>query len=140
MGFFSLEMARRVGPSGRVVAADVQDKMLAALGRRAKKAGVAERIELRKVSGEHLPTDDLEGAVDFVLAFAMVHEVPNQSALFADIARAMKPGGKLLVVEPAGHVGADAFAETLRMAADQGLAPVDRPAIGKSHAALLTKS
>lgn len=41
MGFFTLELARAVGPKGRVVAVDVQAKMLAALERRARRAGLS---------------------------------------------------------------------------------------------------
>jgi SAM-dependent methyltransferase len=48
MGFFTLELARLVGPGGRVVAVDLQEKMLAALRRRAQKAGLAEPL-LRQV-------------------------------------------------------------------------------------------
>jgi len=43
MGFFTLELARLVGPQGRVVAVDVQPKMIAGLRRRAARAGVADR-------------------------------------------------------------------------------------------------
>ena len=45
MGFFTIELARLVGPSGRVVAVDIQPKMLDGLKRRAAKAGVADRVE-----------------------------------------------------------------------------------------------
>lgn len=51
MGFFTLELARAVGSAGRVVAADVQPRMLQGLRRRAESAGLADCIELREVSG-----------------------------------------------------------------------------------------
>ena len=47
MGFFTLPMARLVGPAGKVVCADVQPKMLDALRRRAAEAGLADRIDAR---------------------------------------------------------------------------------------------
>ncbi len=47
MGFFTLELARLVGAEGRVVAVDVQPKMIAALRRRAERAGLLDRIEAR---------------------------------------------------------------------------------------------
>src|SRR5262245_59235248 len=68
MGYFTLELARRVGPSGRVVAVDVQDRMLAALRRRAASAGLADRIEARAVPPGDLGVADLAGRVDFVPA------------------------------------------------------------------------
>jgi ubiquinone/menaquinone biosynthesis C-methylase UbiE len=47
MGFFTLELARRVGDAGRVVAVDIQPKMLSVLQRRAAKTGLQNRIETR---------------------------------------------------------------------------------------------
>ena len=47
MGFFTLEIARLVGPSGRVVAVDIQPRMLSSLKRRAARAGLLERVDAR---------------------------------------------------------------------------------------------
>ena len=139
MGFFTLELARRVGPKGRVIAVDVQPKMLEGLIKRAKKAGVADRIQTRLSKGERLGIEDYAGRVDFALAFAMVHEVTNTAALFADIHNALRPGGKLLVAEPVGHVRTEAFAESLDRAKDAGLMLESRPSIRRSHAAVLVR-
>src|SRR5512144_604865 len=49
MGFFTLDIARLAGNSGRVIAIDVQPKMLSGLRRRARRAGVLDRIDLRLV-------------------------------------------------------------------------------------------
>src|SRR5512141_824472 len=84
MGFFTLELARRVGPKGRVAAVDIQPKMLAVLERRAAKAGLGERVEVRLAPADSLGVADLAGKVDFVLAFAMVHEMPSASAFFRE--------------------------------------------------------
>jgi ubiquinone/menaquinone biosynthesis C-methylase UbiE len=77
MGFFTLELARRVGPRGRVVAVELQPRMLAGLGRRAARAGLLSRIELRQARPEAMGIEDLAGRVDLVLAFAVVHEFPD---------------------------------------------------------------
>ena len=50
MGFFSIAMAKMVGDSGRVIAVDLQQKMLDVLRQRATKAGVADRIRLTSAS------------------------------------------------------------------------------------------
>ena len=139
MGFFTLELARLAGPAGRVVAVDVQPKMLNALRRRATRRGLAERIETRLAAGEGLPVADLAGRVDFALAFAMVHEVPDQDRFFADVAAALKPGAAALLAEPGGHVSAGDFAATLGTAAAHRLDVTDRPVIAGSHAATLVK-
>jgi ubiquinone/menaquinone biosynthesis C-methylase UbiE len=47
MGFFTIELARMVGPTGRVIAVDIQPKMLQGLKRRAAKAGVMEQVDAR---------------------------------------------------------------------------------------------
>jgi ubiquinone/menaquinone biosynthesis C-methylase UbiE len=139
MGFFTLELARLVGPAGRVVAIDIQPRMLAGLARRAARAGLAERIETRQAQADRLGTDDLEAKVDFVLAFAMVHELPDQAGFFVETARALKPGAQMLVAEPHGHVTKEAFAKTLALADQVGLSLGSEPIIRSSCAALLHK-
>ncbi len=111
MGFFTLPLARLVGPKGRVIAIDIQPKMLSVLARRAKKAALSERIELRQVASTGLGIEDFSGEVDFVAAFHMVHEMPNPSDFFTEVWKALKPGGKVLVIEPKGHVTYDQFKE-----------------------------
>ncbi len=140
MGFFTLELARLVGAGGRVIAVDLQERMLDSLRRRARRAGLLDRIDIRKVDESTLAAGDLAGRVDFVLAFAMVHEVPDPAACLAEVAAALRPGGRVLLAEPRGHVSATAFDETLRAAAARGLRATDRPRIAGSHAALLLKS
>lgn len=139
MGFFTLELARLVGPSGRVVAVDIQPRMLAELKRRAAKAGLRPRIELRLAQPDSMGIAGLEGVVDFVLAFATVHEMPSAGAFFEQSAEALRPGATLLLAEPAGHVKPELFDAELKAAAGAGLRVADHPLIRRSHAALLTK-
>ena len=139
MGFFSLELARRVGASGRVVAVDVQPRMIAGLKRRLAKAGLLERVDARLAPPDSLGLQDLQGKVDFALAMAVVHEMPSSSRFFAEVADAMKPGAMLLLAEPSGHVKKDAFEAQLQEATAVGLEVTDRPAIPRSQAALLKK-
>jgi ubiquinone/menaquinone biosynthesis C-methylase UbiE len=138
MGFFTLPLARRVG-SGRVIAVDVQAKMLNALRSRATKAGLVQRIETRLADAESLRIDDLKGTVDFVLAVAVVHEMPAAEIFFREAAAALAPGGRLLLAEPSGHVSEAKFANQLEYAGRAGLALKQRPAMKRFHAALLAK-
>jgi SAM-dependent methyltransferase len=140
MGFFTLELARRVGPNGRVIAVDLQPRMIEGLARRAARAGLAERIDARLTKEGRLGIPEYDGQVDFALAFAMVHEVPNPATLFADIHNALKPAGKLLLVEPAGHVRVGAFESSLAQAGEAGFAAESRPALRRSHAAVLVRN
>ena len=137
MGFFTLELARRVGPKGRVVAIDVQPRMLAGLRRRAARAGLASRIETRQARSDSLGVGDLAGKVDLVVAFAVVHELPDADRFFAEVRPTLAPGATVLVAEPAGHVRARDFEESMAAAARAGLLHRPGPAIRRSLTALL---
>lgn len=139
MGFFTLELARLVGPSGRIIVLDIQPKMLQRLKRRANKAGLLDRIDARLVAANSLGITDLAASVDFTLAFAMVHELPDAAHFFREAAAASKPGGLLLLAEPKGHVKETDFNAELQAASQAGFALLDRPAIKRTHAALLKK-
>ncbi len=139
MGFFSLDMARMVGAEGKVVCVDLQQKMIDSLVRRATKAGVIDRIDPRVCDRSGLGLEDLGGTVDFALAFALVHEVQDVEAFFEQIHAALRPGGTCLVAEPKGHVSKNDFEETLAAAKKTGLEIGERPAMGRSHAALLNR-
>ncbi len=138
MGFFSLELARLVGPAGRVIAIDVQPKMLARLRIRAERAGLDGRIETRQATKSGLGIGDLAEKVDFVLAFAVVHELPDRHVFFAEMAKAIVPGGRLLLAEPR-HVSEEELEKTIDAAAAAGLRVTERPAIRGSRTALLVR-
>jgi len=78
--------------------------------------------------------------VDFVLAFYMVHEVPDQKKFFEEIKSILKPNGKALIVEPKlFHVSKGAFKESMVKAKEIGLEPVEKPGIFLSRAVILEK-
>lgn len=133
-GYFTIPLARLVGDAGRVVAVDIQAAMLKDLIRRARRAGVLERIRT------HLSREDGLGiteAADFVLMFWMAHEVPDQPRFFREVRSIVKTGGKVFLVEPRVRVGAEMFEKTLSEAAAAGFVIVERPRIRFSRAAVL---
>ncbi len=140
MGFFSLPLARLVGPAGRVVCVDVQQEMLDALERRARKAGLSSRLEPRRCEGSDLRVADLAGAVDLALAFAMIHETPDPEATIRQLAATLRPGGRLFLAEPRGHVDEALFGETIAFALGAGLVELDRPPVRSSRTALFARS
>ncbi len=139
MGFLTLELARRVGASGKVVAIDIQPRMIAGLKRRALKAGLADRIEMRVARPDSLDIEDLAGRADFALAFALVHEMPDAAKFFCEAANACKPNALLLLAEPSGHVKPDEFELELKYAADAGFIVTERPSVPHSLAVVLKK-
>ncbi|HUB52916.1 MAG TPA: class I SAM-dependent methyltransferase [Terracidiphilus sp.] len=139
MGFFTLPLAKMVGPKGRVIAVDIQRKMLEVLERRARKAGLQDRIETRLVKADRMGLDDLNGKVDFVLAFAMVHEVPSAADFFGRMSTVLKPQRFLYFAEPTGHVSEAKFALELDAAGAAGFESVGRPKVRRSHAVVMRK-
>jgi SAM-dependent methyltransferase len=139
MGFFTLPMAAKAGPTGRIVAVDIQEKMLAGLRRRARRAGLLPHIETRLASPESMGIADLTGAVDFVLAFAMVHEMPSAEVFFREVAGALRPGARVLLAEPAGHVKPEGFERELAAARAAGLEVAGQPQVRRSLAVVLRK-
>lgn len=139
MGFFTLELARRVGPTGRVVAVDVQPRMIAGLKRRLAKAGLSDRVDARLAQDDSMGLKDLVGKIDFTLAMAVVHEMPSAAWFFGQAAEAMKPGAALLLAEPSGHVKKEEFEAQLEAAAQVGLSLENRPTVRRSQAAMLKK-
>jgi len=139
MGFFTIPMARLVGPAGKVIAVDVQSKMIDGLKRRAAKANLLERIDARVTSADTMGLDDLRGKVDFTLAFAMVHEFPDAVHFFGEVGRASRAKASLLLSEPRGHVDETNFAAELLAAAAAGFSVANQPSIPRSISALLEK-
>jgi len=140
MGFFSLPLARLVGPTGRVICVDVQEKMLQALLRRAGRAQLADRIETRVCDADSLRVADLVAKIDFVLAFAVVHEVGDATRFFSEVQGVLRPHGRVLFAEPRGHVSERAFQESLSIAAQSGLAKLDSLKIPRTHAVVLERA
>ena len=139
MGFFSLDMARLAGDNGKVICVDVQEKMIASLMKRATKAGLQNRINNRLCSHNSLNLEDVENGVDFALAFAIVHEVPDAKSFFQQIYSALKSNGLLLFSEPTGHVSEIKFQKTLDIAQGVGFKPSETLDIKRSRSTLLKK-
>jgi len=100
-GFFTIEIAQLLNNSGKVIAADLQEGMLDKVRQKIKGTALEKKITLHKCQVESI---DLCEKVDFVLAFYMVHEVPNQEKLFKELNSILKPKGQLFIIELKFHV------------------------------------
>lgn len=105
-GFFTVDMAGMVGPHGRVIAADLQDGMLDKLKEKIRGTASEARITLHKCREDKI---GLSEKVDFVLAFYVVHEIPDQKEFFIELKSGLLSGGQVLLVEPPFHVSKSAF-------------------------------
>jgi len=135
-GFFSLELAEMVGKSGRVIASDLQEGMLQKVRDKIQGTELEERITLYKCEENKIGVSD---SVDFILAFYVVHEVPDQEEFLNEVGSILKPNGHALIVEPPFHVSKKAFEETIRKARDAGFTPVERPKVLFSKTVVLRK-
>ncbi|NOY65236.1 MAG: class I SAM-dependent methyltransferase [Nitrospirae bacterium] len=140
MGYFTIPMAKMVGETGIVIAVDIQEEMLKKLQKRALHAGVAERIVLIQADTKSLGLNKYKGMVDFALAFAVVHEVPDADTLFREVFISLKDGGKVLFVEPKGHVSRKKFDESIVSAEKAGFRQEGYPTVFLSHSVLLVKA
>ena len=135
MGYFSVAMARMIGPAGRVLSVDLQEQMLKYLEKRAVRAGVQDRITT--ILGEPDDIKITDPKVDFMLAFWMVHEVKDIPRFFGQVAKALKPTGSMLCVEPRMHVSPRRFEEILGYGKSAGFVVCDGPKVGMSRSAVL---
>jgi ubiquinone/menaquinone biosynthesis C-methylase UbiE len=138
-GFFSLPLARMTGEKGRVLCVDVEPRMMNGLVRRATRAGLVDRIETILCGEDDLGLSDHEGTVDFAVAIHTLHELPDIEGGLRQIAAALKPGGRLLVIEPRGHVSDATWDHELETARHLGFIVGSRLDLRRRYAALLEK-
>lgn len=133
-GFFTVPMARLVGDRGRVYAVDIQPAMLARTERRAARAGVLDRVRTVLADRRSLR---LPERADFALVFWVAHEVEDPGRFFAEIRSALEPRGRLLLIEPRGHVSVSRYGEIVAAAVQAGFEPGETPHIRLSRAVVL---
>ena len=132
-GFFTLELARLVGPSGRVIAVDLQPAMLERVRAKTRGTALEPRITFHQCQATAI---GLSTPVDFALAFYVLHELPDPAAFLTELRQLLAARGQLFIVEPPFHVSKAAFETSLRVAHQAGLRLVARPRIRFNKAAL----
>ena len=93
-GFDAFLAAREVGDTGRVIGIDMTPEMLERARRNAA-AGGYRNVEFREGRIEALPVED--GSVDLVISNCVINLVPDKSAVYREVARVLRPGGRVVV-------------------------------------------
>ena len=99
-GFYTLQLARLVGPRGRVYAVDIQPEMLQMLARNAAEARLA---NIRPVLGTPIDPRLPTGEIDMMLCVDVYHEFSHPEAMLAKIKESLAPDGQLVLVEFRGE-------------------------------------
>jgi ubiquinone/menaquinone biosynthesis C-methylase UbiE len=94
-GWFTVRLARRVGPNGRVYAEDIQPEMIGAIQRRVQREGLR---NVTTVMGTAMDPRIPEQSVDAVLIVDAYHEMDQPVALLKNLARSLKPGGVIGII------------------------------------------
>ncbi|OQD59253.1 methyltransferase [Methanobrevibacter arboriphilus JCM 13429 = DSM 1125] len=135
-GFFTLEMANLVGESGKVVAADLQEEMLIKVENKTKNNHLKEIIKLHKTQKDSI---GLSEKFDFILIFYMLHEVPNKRKFLGELKNLLKNEGKILIIEPKGHVSKENFEKSVRLIKEKGFKTSKGPKVFYSYSIALEK-
>jgi len=95
-GYWTVKLAKRVGPAGRVFATDLQPQMLDLLGRRLTADGITNVTLVRgAVDDPKLPP----ASVDLELMVDVYHELSQPQAMLRGLREALKPDGRLVLLE-----------------------------------------
>jgi ubiquinone/menaquinone biosynthesis C-methylase UbiE len=134
-GFFSVEMAKMVGTNGKVYATDLQEGMLQKLHDKIRGTSLEKIVQLIKCEKDKIVIPE---KVDFILAFYMVHEVPDKDRLLATLKSFLNNRGELLIVEPKlFHVSKKEFASTIKKAEAAGFKAAEGPRLPFSFSSVL---
>lgn len=123
-GFFTVEIAKLISDGGTVIAADLQNGMLDKVSAKIKGTELEKKIQLHKCESDSIGICD---KVDFILAFYVIHEVPDKEKLFKEFKSILKPDGRLLIIEPNFHVKKSNFSEMLDKLNRAGFKIIERP-------------
>ena len=95
-GYFTLRLARAVGPTGRVYAVDVEPKILEALRERLAKSGLRNVTPVLAIGDDPLLPP---GGCDVILIVDTYHHFPDRSAYLGRLAQSLRPGGRIANVD-----------------------------------------
>jgi predicted methyltransferase len=118
-GWFTVRLASRVGPNGRVYAEDIQPQMIESIQRRVRREGLR---NVETVLGTPVDPRIAAGSLDAVLIVDAYHEMEQPVALLRNVAKSLKPGGVIGIVNYRKDGGGPGPAMDERVSAEQVIA------------------
>ncbi len=112
-GYFSIDMAKMVGRSGKLFAVDLQKEMLEKTQKKAKMLSLEDRIIFHNCPQDKIGLNE-DVKADFILAYYMVHETPDHLKFLTEVKTLLKEKGRFLLVEPSFHVSKMQFQQITR--------------------------
>jgi SAM-dependent methyltransferase len=122
-GYYTLDMAEWIGPQGTVEIFDIQQEFLDHVIEEAANSGLS-NVKPTQGDATDLPFED--DSVDAVILTAVLGEIPDPDAALREIARVLRPGGRLVVGELMGDPHFTTFRSLLGLCGDAGLNPEER--------------
>lgn len=136
-GFFTTEIARKLGGSGKVIAADIQDGMLEKVRQKISGSALESIVQIHKCQVESL---NLTDKFDFVFAFYAFHEMSCPDNIIDEIKLLLKPEGKIFIAEQKFHVPKSTFIDIIGKMRKRGFEITGRPKVFLSRAVVMRRA
>ena len=134
-GVFSIEIAKLLDGTGKVISVDMQEGMLEIIRKKIRGTAYEKSVVLHKCTQDSL---NLKEKIDFVLLFYVVHEVPDKERLFGEILPQINKNGLIMIVEP-GLIFKNEFNRIIDHIKEKGFEEHEKPKIKLSKGIVLRK-
>ncbi|MBN1187527.1 MAG: class I SAM-dependent methyltransferase [Bacteroidales bacterium] len=133
-GYFTLEIAKLLNNSGKVIASDVQKGMLELLRQKILNSELQILIEIHNNQENAI---FLTEKVDFILAFYSFHEMKYIDSIICDLTRIIKPETMIFISEQKFHVSKNTFNKIIEKMENSGFEICERPVIFFSRTVIM---
>ena len=136
-GFFTIDIARLLDGSGKVIAVDVQSGMLKIVKQKEQESSFRNRIQVHQCSETSL---DLTEKLDFAFVFYTFHEMQYPDTIMDELKQLLKPGGEIYIAEQKLHVPKSKFNWITGKMENRGFKVTERPKVFLSRAVVMKRS
>ncbi len=135
-GYFTFKAAELAGENGKIIAVDLQQGMLDILKSKIADSELKNRIKLHKCEADKIGITE---EVDFIIAIYVIHETPDPNKTLKEMYDMLKPGSRLLSIDPKRHFSKEGFEEMIEIAKSIGFKIIESRTGFIDYIALLEK-